>query len=45
MFKKIKNLIEMVEMLTQRVENLERAYKQLWDETHPKTMGGHNNGN
>lgn len=39
-FKRVKELEELVKMLMTRIENLERAYQQLWDESHPKTMGG-----
>jgi len=39
-FKRVKQLEEIVNMLLTRLENIERAYQNLWDETHPKTMGG-----
>lgn len=40
MFKRIKELEEIIKMLVDRIESLERAYQTLWDESHPKTMGG-----
>jgi hypothetical protein len=40
LIQEIKETIQIVKMLIDRIENLERAYQKLWDETHPKTFGG-----
>jgi len=40
MFKKIKKFLGLITSLEDRITELEKMVNDMWEETHPRTMGG-----